>query len=247
MKARLIILLAVLLVPVTARSAEIKLLASAALRGAYLDLLPQFEKTSGHTVNAAWSSSPDIRKRIAGGEAADVVILSSSGAQELIKEQKLAADSRTDFARSGISVAVRSGAPKPDIGSADAVKTAVLAARSIAWSGGASGLYIVRMLEKLGISDQVKTKTAIVKPGEPVGEVVARGEAEIGFHQLSELIPVKGIEIVGPLPPELQHITLFSGGIAAGAKEPEAARALIRFLTAPAAAAGLKQHGLTPG
>jgi molybdate transport system substrate-binding protein len=137
--------------------------------------------------------------------------------------------------------------PKPDIGSADAVKKSVLAAKSVAYSAGASGIYLVSMFQKLGISDQVKSKTATVKPGEPVGEVVARGEAEIGFHQVSELIPVKGIQILGPLPSELQHITVFSGGIHTGTKEAAAATALVKFLTAPSATPTIKKHGLEPG
>jgi len=164
-----------------------------------------------------------------------------------VKQGKIAANSRTNFATSGIGVVVRAGAPKPDISSAEAVKVAVLAAKSVVYSSGASGLYIVTMFEKLGIAEQVKPKVVSVKTAEPVGEVVARGDAEIGFHQVSELVHVKGIQIVGPLPAGLQHITVFSGGAHAEAKEPDAASALIKFLTAPAAAEGLKKHGLEPG
>jgi molybdate transport system substrate-binding protein len=195
----------------------------------------------------AWSSTPDIQKRIAGGEAPDLVILGNSGTEELIKQGKLVAGSRAAFAKSGIGVAVRAGAPKPDISSADAVKKSLLAAKSVAYSAGASGIYLVSMFQKLGISDQVKSKTAAVKPGEPVGEVVARGDAEIGFQQVSELIPVKGIQYLGPLPAELQNITVFSGGIHSGAKEADAAAALAKFLTAPDAIPTIKKHGLEPG
>ena len=136
--------------------------------------------------------------------------------------------------------------PAPDIGSADALKRSVLAAKSVAYSGGASGTYLVSMFQKLGIYDQVKAKASVTKANEPVGGKVARGEAEIGFHQLSELIPVKGIQIVGPLPPDLQEITVFSGALHSAAKEPDAAGALIKLLTAPAAAKTLKKHGLEP-
>jgi len=195
----------------------------------------------------AWSSTPDIQKRIAGGEAADLVILGNSGTEELSKQGKLVAGSRAAFAKSGIGVAVRAGAPKPDISSADAVKKSLLAAKSVAYSAGASGIYLVSMFQKLGISDQVKSKTAAVKPGEPVGEVVARGDAEIGFQQVSELIPVKGIQYLGPLPAEIQNITVFSGGIHSGAKEADAAAALAKFLTAPDALPTIKKHGLEPG
>jgi molybdate transport system substrate-binding protein len=248
MKARFIIAVAAsLLLPNMSQASEIKLLASTAMKDAYLELIPQFEKATGHKVSAAWSSTPDVQKRIAAGEAADLIILGDSGTEELINQGKLAPSSRANFAKSGIGVAVRAGTPKPDIGSADAVKKSVLAAKSVAYSAGASGIYLVSMFQKLGIFDQVKSKTATVKPGEPVGEVVARGEAEIGFHQVSELIPVKGIQILGPLPAEIQNITVYSGGIHSGTKEADATTALVKFLTAPTAAAIIKKHGLEPG
>lgn len=251
MKARLVFAVAAMLtVPGMAQGAEIKLLASAALKAAYLELLPQFETATGHKVTAAWSSSLVIQKRIASGEDADVVVmadvLGKSLTEELIKQGKLAGGPVT-FAKSGVGVAVRSGVPKPDISSADALKKSILAAKSIAYSAGASGTYIVSMLEKLGIYDQVKSKVATVKPSEPVGEVVARGDAEIGFHQVSELLPVKGIELLGPLPAELQNITVFSGGIHTGTKEAAAAGELVKFLTKPAIVPTLTKHGLEPG
>jgi molybdate transport system substrate-binding protein len=236
-----------LLLSSPAQSAEIKLLASGAVKEAYLELLPAFERASGHSVKAAWSNTTDIRKRVAGGEVADLVILGNNGTEALIKDGKLAASTRAAFAKSGIYVAVRAGASAPDIGSADALKRSVLAAKSVAYSGGASGTYIVTMFQKLGIYDDVKAKAVVTKPNEPVGGRVARGDAEIGFHQQSELIPVTGIDIVGPLPPEIQEITVFSGALHSAAKEADAAGALIRFLTAPAAAGTLKKHGLEPG
>jgi molybdate transport system substrate-binding protein len=245
MKSRLIIAAAAfLLFPSIAQSAEIKLLASGAVKDAYLELLPKFEKASGHKVTAAWSSTTDIRKRVAAGEVADLVILGNSGTEELIKQGKLVASTRAIFAKSGISIAVRSGAPKPDISSADALIKSVLAAKSVAYSEGASGTYLVGMFQKLGIYDQVKSKAFIATANEPVGEKLVRGEAEIGFHQISELIPVKGIQIVGPLPAELQYITVFSGGVHSEAKQPDAAKALIKFLTTPAVGKSIKKHGL---
>jgi molybdate transport system substrate-binding protein len=248
MKARLIIAAAAsLLLSSMAEAAEIKLLASAAIRDAYLELLPQFEKTSGNKVTAEWAGTPDILKRIAAGEAADVVILSNSGTEELIRQGKLVPGSRANFAKAGVGVAVGEGAPKPDISSADAVKKAVLAAKSVAYSAGASGTYIVSMFQKMGIADEVKAKTAAAKPGEPVGAVVARGDAEIGFQQISELMPIKGIAYLGPLPPEIQNVTVFSGGVHSATKEADAATALVKFLTAPAAIPAITRHNLEPG
>lgn len=246
MALRSVVAVALLLFSGAAQSAEVRLFASGALKEAYLDLIPAFEKASGHSVKAAWSNTTDIRKRVGEGEVADLVILGSDGTDALIKDGKLIAGTRTAFARSGIYVAVRAGAARPDIGSAEALKRALVAAKSVAYSGGASGTYIVTMLQKLRIYDEVKSKAAVTKPNEPVGGKLVAGEAEIGFHQLSELLPVKGIDIVGPLPAEVQQITVFSGALHGAAKEPEAATALAKFLTAPAAADLIRKHGLAP-
>ncbi|MGB9366872.1 MAG: substrate-binding domain-containing protein [Xanthobacteraceae bacterium] len=229
-----------------AQSAEIRLLASGALKEAYLELLPNFEKASGHTVSAAWSNTTDIRKRVAEGYVADLVILGSDGTEALLKDGKLVASTRTGFATSRIYVAVRAGAPRPNISSGDALKRALLAAKSVAYSSGASGTYIVTMLKTLDVYDEVSSKASVTRANEPVGGKVARGEAEIGFHQLSELIPVQGIDIVGPLPPEVQQVTVFSGALHSGAKQPEAATALAKFLVSPAAADSIRKHGLEP-
>jgi len=237
---------AVLLFASIAQAADVSLLASGALKEAYLEVLPDFEKVSGHKVTAAWSSTTDIQKRVMAGEVADLVILGNAGTEELLKQGKLVGSTRAIFAKSSIYVAVRSGAPLPEIGSVDALTNSVLAARSVAYSGGASGTYLVTMFQKLGIYDQVRPKASIAKANEPVGDKLVRGEADIGFHQLSELIPVKGIQIVGPLPPELQHITVFSGAIHSEAKEPNAGKALIEFLTTPAVAQSFRKHGLDP-
>ena len=247
MKSRSIVVAAALLLLSTiAHAAEVRLLASGALKEAYLELLPDFEKVSGHKVTVAWSSTTDIQKRIMAGEVADLIILGNAGTEELLKQGKLVGNTRAIFAKSGIYVAVRSGSAVPDIGSAKALTNSVLTARSVAYSEGASGTYLVAMFQRLGIYDQVRPKAVIAKANEPVGEKLVRGEADIGFHQLSELIPVKGIQIVGPLPPELQHITVFSGAIHSEAKEPAAGKALIEFLTAPAVAQSFKNHGLDP-
>jgi molybdate transport system substrate-binding protein len=251
MKTRLMVAMAAsLLLSCGAHADEIKLLASAGLKAAYLELLPQFERESGHKVAAEWSSSPVIRKRIEAGEEADVVIVANvlgrSLAEELTKQGKIAG-APVIFAKSGVGVAVRAGAPEPDISSADALKTSLLQAKTITYSAGASGVYIASMLQKLGIYDQVKAKAVAVKPSEPVGEVVARGDAEIGFHQVSELLPVKGIRYLGPLPADIQNITVYSGGIHSGTKAEAAAKALVAFLSTPSAMQSLGKHGLEPG
>ncbi len=252
MKARLIIAIAASLVlSCGAHADEIKLIASAALKAAYLELLPQFERETGHKVAAEWTSSLVIQKRITAGEDADVVIVASvlgeNLAEELMKQGKLLPGTQAVFAKSGVGIAVQAGARQPDISSVDALKRSLLEAKTIAYSAGASGVYIVSMLQKLGIYDEVKAKAVAVKPSEPVGEVVARGDAEIGFHQVSELLPVKGIQYLGPLPAEIQNITIYSGGVRSGTKVEGAAKALMAFLRTPAAMRSLGKHGLEPG
>ena len=242
----IVVAAAALLLSSVAHAADVRLLASGALKEAYLELLPDFEKVSGHRVTAVWSSTTDIQRRVMAGEVADLIILGNAGAEELLRQGKLVGSTLAVLAKSGIYVAVRSGAPIPDISSVDALKNSVLTARSVAYSEGASGTYLVVMFQRLGIYEQVKLKASIAKANEPVGDKLVRGEADIGFHQLSELIPVKGIQIVGPLPSELQYITAFSGAIHRDAKEPNAAKALIEFLLAPAVGQSIKKHGLDP-
>jgi molybdate transport system substrate-binding protein len=165
---------------------------------------------------------------------------------KLIKDGRVVASSRTDLARSLIGAAVRAGAPRPDIGSVAAFKTALADAKSIAYSDSASGVYIETVLyKKLDVSDAIRAKSKMI-PAEPVGEVVARGDAALGFQQVSELLPIKGIEFLGPIPAEIQKVTVVAAGIATGAQEPEAAAALIKFLSAPAAAPVIRKSGLEP-
>lgn len=187
-----------------------------------------------------------VPARLARGEPIDVLIMVGYALGQLVEQGKVAADSRSDLARSGIGVVVRAGAPKPDISSVDALRHALLAANSIAYSDSASGVYIRdEMFKRMDIMEQMAGKARMI-PAEPVGAVVARGEAEIGFQQISELKPIAGIVLVGPLPPEVQQITVFSAGVAAGSREPEAARALIRFLTSTAAAPAIVESGMEP-
>ena len=223
--------------------AEIKVILSAAFKEAYLELVPQFERSAGHKVESLWVPSVQMMSRLKGGETADLVILSAASLEELRKAGLIS--ERTDVARSGIGVAVKSGARKPDLSSGEAVKRAVLAAKGIAYSTGPSGIYLMGLFQRMGIAETIKSKVKQVQ-GEPAGGVVARGEAEIAFQQVSELLPVPGIDFVGPLPADIQQVTVFSAGLHAAAKQPAAARALVKFLTAPAAAAVIRKKGMEP-
>jgi molybdate transport system substrate-binding protein len=182
-------------------------------------------------------------QRLKGGEQVDLVILSAASLDELKKAGIVS--ERFDIAKSGVGVAVKTGAPKPDISSGEAVKRAVLAAKGIAYSKGPSGIYLIKLFERWGISEQIKSKVKQVQ-GEPAGASAARGEVELAFQQVSELLPVPGIELVGPLPPDVQEITTFSAGLHAKAKEAKAARALVDFFKAPAAAAIIRKKGMEP-
>ena len=238
---------AALFVVSSASAAEIKVLASGATKEAYLELVPQFEKASGHKVVTTWAGTVDIKKRIAAGEVFDLIVVAGPEIDEFIKQGKMAAGSRVDLMKSGVGAAVRAGAPKPDISSAEALKKAVLAAKTVGYSTGPSGVYMDALFERMGIAAQIKPKLKQTPPGVLIGTIVASGEAEIGFQQVSELIHVSGIDFIGPLSADVQKITVFSSGIHAGAKEPDAAKALVKFITAPAAAPVIKKHGMEPG
>jgi molybdate transport system substrate-binding protein len=240
-----------LLLTSTATAAEVRVMISGGLTAAYNALVPEFERATGHKVLTAYGPSMGtttnaIPVRLERGEPADVLIMVGYALGDLVKQGKVTPDSRVDLVKSPIGLAVKSGAPKPDISSADAIKRTLLAAKTIAYSDSASGVYVsTEMFAKLGIADQMKDKARKI-PATPVGEIVAHGEAEIGFQQISELRAVSGIDIVGPLPDELQKITVFSAGIASGSKEPDAGRALIKFLASPAARDTIVKSGLDP-
>ncbi len=235
----------------TAYGADLNVMISGGFSAAYRSLTPEFEaRTANKLVTAAGPSmgttKDAIPARVQRGEPADVLIMAGSALDELIRQGKAVAGSRVDLAKSPIGMAVRAGAPKPDIGTADAFRNALLEAKSVAYSDSASGIYIsTELFQRLGIVGQMKTKSREI-PGEPVGRVVARGEAEIGFQQLSELLPIPGIDIVGPLPPGLQKITVFDAGIAATSRSPDAAKELINFLASPAAHDAIRKSGLEP-
>jgi molybdate transport system substrate-binding protein len=234
-----------------ASAAEVRVMISGGLAAAYKELVPEFERLTGNKVITAYGPSMGttvnaIPVRLERGEPADVLIMVGDALGDFIKQGKVVADSRVDLVKSPIGIAVKSGAPKPDISSADSIKRALLAAKSVAYSDSASGVYVsTEMFQKLGIADAMKDKAKKI-PATPVGEIVAHGDAELGFQQISELKPVPGIDIVGQLPPELQRITVFSAGIASVSKEPEAGKALIKFLASPAAAPVIINSGMEP-
>ncbi len=231
----------------TARADEIRVMASNAFKEAYLELVPRFEQESKHKVVTHFVGSADIMQRMRAGESTDLVILAANSVDELIALGKVVPGSRADLAKSGVGVAVRTGAAKPDISSGDALKRALLAARSIGYSSGPSGAYLAGLFQRMGIADELRPKIRQTPPGVAVGELIARGEAEIGFQQVSELLSIKGIDFLGPLPPDIQHLTVFSAGLHVGAREPAAAKALVQFLTSPAAVPVIKHRGMEPG
>jgi molybdate transport system substrate-binding protein len=227
-------------------AAEIHVLSTQATQEAYLELVAQFEKASGHKVKSVFTGTLNVQKRLAEGEAYDLIIMAGPAIDEQIKLGKALAGSRVDIAQSGTGLAVRKGAAKPDISSVDALKKTLLAVKSIGYSTGPSGLYMLSVFEKLGIADQVKGKLKQTPSGVFVGSLIAGGEAEVGFQQISELVHFAGIDYVGPLPGELQRMTVFSAGLHANAKQADAARTLVAFITAPAAAPVIRKHGLEP-
>ena len=255
--ARLIAIaaLAALLVTSAASAADIRVMISSGFHGAYSELGPAFERASGHhlvtTRGPSMGDSPEaIPARLARGEDADVVILDGGAADELGKRGLVNAESKVELARSLIGMVVREGAPKPDISSVAALRDTLLAAKSIAYSDSGSGTYLsTTMFGKLGIADQIADKSRKVRgppSGEPVAAVVARGEAEIGFQQVAELIHVSGIAFVGALPAEVQPMFSFAGVLTKTAHEPDAARALLAFLASREAAAVVTKAGLMP-
>ena len=221
-----------------------RVLSSLAIKEAYLELQPQFEKKNGLSIQTEWLGMVDIMKRVKAGEVADIVIASQKVLGELKSLGKV--EAVVDLAKSGVAVAVKKGAKRPDIASAEALKRALLAAKSIGYSSGPSGVYLAELFQKWGIAGELEPKITQTPPGTAVGPLIASGEVEIGFQQMSELLPTAGIDILGPLPAAIQVITTFSAGVHVAAKEAGAARAWLAFLTAPPSAAVLRKHGMEP-
>jgi molybdate transport system substrate-binding protein len=246
MKTATIIAAGTMLLSEMSGAAEIDVLSTQAAQEAYVELVAQFEKATGHKVKTDFTGTLNVQKRLASGESHDLIIMAAPAIDEQVRLGKAVAGSRADFAKSGVGVAVRKGSAKPDIGSVDAFKKTLLAAKSIGYSTGPSGVYMQSVFEKLRIADQVKGKLKQTPSGVFVGTLIASGETEIGFQQISELVHFAGIDYVGPLPGELQRMTVFSAGLHTGARQAAAAKALVKFLTAPAAAGVFRKHGLEP-
>ena len=224
---------------------NISVISTVAFKDAYLALLPAFEHASGHKVVTQWVPTVEVLRRIKAGEQIDLVLMAGTGIDSLTASGQLVANSAVPFVKSGIGIAVRAGAPRPDVSSADTLKHTLLVADSVAYSSGPSGDYLAGLFERLGIAAAIKPKTRLVQ-GIPVGELIARGEAATGFQQIPELLPVQGIQYLGPLPSAIQYTTVFAAGLHAASQQPDAARAWVQCLTSPKAAALYQQHGMEP-
>jgi molybdate transport system substrate-binding protein len=241
--ACLALTLVALLASAPVGAAEIKVLSTVGMQPATPELFSQFEAASGHRIVVTYGLAAVLKTKFLEGAPADVLILTGPIIEDLAKQGKVATDSRKDVARSGVGVAVKAATPKPDISTPEALKTTVLAAKSIGYSReGASGVAFARVLERLGIADQVRAKYK--DTGTKAGEMLAAGEIDLAAAQIPELMAVSGIEVVGPLPAELQTVTVFSIGLATEAQEPGAAKALMEFLTGPRAMPVYKAKGL---
>jgi molybdate transport system substrate-binding protein len=231
----------------SSKAVEITVLSTQATEQGCRELLPQFEKASGHTVKIVYTGTLDVKKRVAAGEAFDVLIMASHDIDDFLKSGTLVPGSRVDIARSGVGIGVPAGAPKPDISTTEAFTKSLLAANSIGYSTGPSGNYVIGLFDRLGIADQVKPKLKQTSTGIFVGTIIANRDVEIGIQQVSELAHFAGVDYVGPLPADIQKVTIFSSGIAAHAQQAEAAKALIKFITSPDAGQAFKKRGMEPG
>ena len=230
-------------VPLCVQAAEVTLLISNAFKAAMEGLAPQFERTSGHKLVITYGSTNPLKVRIEKGEACDLVILSGAAIDDLIKHGRLVASTRAVIAKSGMGVAIRKGAPKPNLGTTEAFKHALINAKSIAFlEQGLTGVYLTGLFQRLGIAEVLKSKIKYVR----AGEAVAEGEAEIGITQISEILPVSGVELAGPLPSEIQSYALFVAAVGASAKQADAAKALLTYLGMPDAASVMRANGLEP-
>jgi molybdate transport system substrate-binding protein len=224
--------------------APLKLLSSMATRDVLREMASRYQVDKARAVNCEAAGGVDVARRVQGGEAVDVVVLASNAIDKLIEEKKLLAGSRVDLVKSGIAIAIRANSPRPKVGTEEEVKSAVLAAATLSYSTGPSGVYLEKLFERWGILEAVRNRIVVPPPGVAVGSLVASGTAELGFQQLSELTNIPNIEVVGPLPPAIQSVTTFSGGISVSCADPAAARQLLAFMASPAAVATKLRHGM---
>jgi molybdate transport system substrate-binding protein len=227
-------------------SSQIRIISSMATRQVLAELVAQYQQNTAVQIATESVGGVDAAKRVRAGEAFDAVVLAANAIDELTEAGKILPGSRVDLVRSGVAIAVRAGSPRLDIGSEEAVKRAVAGARSLSYSTGPSGVHLAKLFERWGLADTIRDRIVQAPPGVPVGTLVAEGKVELGFQQLSELIHLTGIEVLGPLPPAIQTITTFSAGVASTSTQAEAVRALLRFMASPAAAQPKLRHGMEP-
>jgi len=227
-------------------AAEVTVIASTAMREVMDELVPMFERASGHKVAIAFLSGSVLPVKLKDGAQADVVVTTPATIDDLVAAGRVVPNSRVDFVRSGAGVAVRAGAPKPNVATPEALKAALLAAKTVGYSQGPSGVHFMTVLERLGITDQVKAKGVVPPLGTRVGTLIAEGKAEIGVQQITELLQIPGIDFVGPLPKELQANIVYSTATPASAKEKAGAAALVKFLASEPALPVIKKVGLEP-
>ena len=225
---------------------QIRIISSMATKQVLAELVALYRQTTEQDVSTESVGGVDAAKRVQAGEAFDAVVLAANAIDQLIQAGRVVAGSRVDLVRSGVSIAVRAGSPRPDIASEEAVKRAVVAARSLSYSTGPSGVFLAKLFERWGIAEQIKGRIVQAPPGVPVGSLVAKGEVELGFQQLSELIHLQGIDVLGPLPPAIQIITTFSAGLAVTATQGEVVRKMLAFMASPAAAGPKLRNGMEP-
>jgi molybdate transport system substrate-binding protein len=246
MKISLALVGGLLVMTSLAQATEIKVLSGNGAKAAVRELCSQFERATGNKVSLHFEVNADVQKKIEAGEAFDVAVLNPPVIEALSNEAKIVAGSRADIGRAGLGVAVRQGSPKPDISSVDAFKRTLLAAKAVAYPGkGASGLYFVSLLDRMGIKAEMQGKLKPMEAEDTV-EVVARGDADLVVVVATRIVDVGGVDMVGPIPEELQTKIGFAAGLSTSTKEPDAAKALIRFLSAPSAAATLRAKGVDP-
>jgi molybdate transport system substrate-binding protein len=238
--------LGVVLAASTLNAAEVNVIASTAMREVLEELVPMFERASGHKVAVSFQSGAVLPVKIKEGAQADLVVTTPETIDDLVKAGKVVAGTRADFVRSGAGVAVRSGAPKPDISTPEALKAALLSAKSVGYSQGPSGVHFMATMARLGIADQIKAKGVVPPLGQRVGALIAKGDAEIGVQQVTELLLIPGIDFVGPLPKELQANIIYATATPSTAKEKEAAAALVKFISSEPALPVIRKLGLEP-